>query len=223
MKDETSKYISDKKIFITPFGIDTNKFISLHSKHSNKIVIGTVKTMKDIYGIPYLIRAFAQLIKEDKTNQPIELLLIGGGNQINEYKKMVRDLNIEHLTHFTGQINHDDVPEYLNKLDIYCAPSESESFGVAILEASSCELPVIVSDVGGLPEVVDDKVTGYIIEKGNVEEMKIRLINLIENPDLRVSMGKNGRNKVVESYDWEKSVEIMKHVYRECIEEGKNL
>ena len=69
-----------------------------------------------------------------------------------------------------GAVPHKDVPRYLNQMDIYVAASrlDSESFGVAVLEASACELPVVVSNAGGLPEVVEDGVTGYIAPKEDV-------------------------------------------------------
>ena len=102
-------------------------------------------------------------------------------------------------------------------LDIYVAVSLQESFGVAVLEASACAKPVIVSNVGGLPEVVDDGKTGIIIEKENPNQLADELIKLITNPVLRIEMGKKGRLKVLNEYNWIESVKQMLSVYQECL------
>jgi len=89
-------------------------------------------------------------------------------------------------------------------LDIYAAPSteESESFGVAILEASACEKPVIVSDVGGLPEVVIENQTGFFVKPSNPEMLAEKMEILISDLELRKKMGAAGRKFVSEKYNW---------------------
>ena len=112
------------------------------------------------------------------------------------------------------------VPEYLNKLDIYVAASrlDSESFGVAILEASACALPVIVTDVGGLPEVVEDEITGKIVQRDNHHALAKALEELIIDEKLRKKMGQAGLKRVIDYYTWEDSVSIMEDVYRDVVQ-----
>ena len=98
-------------------------------------------------------------------------------------------------------------------LDIYVAVSIKESFGVAVLEASACSKPVVVSNVGGLPEIVEDGITGFIVEKENPEVLAEALEKLILDIDLRIQMGKNGRNKVINEYNWKDSVAAMISIY----------
>ena len=122
---------------------------------------------------------------------------------------------MESDSQITGFVPYNEIPKYHNMLDIYVSVSteDSESFGVAILEASACEKPVIVSNVGGLPEVVKNEKTGFIIEKENPSELANILEILINNEKMRREFGKNGREMVLREYDWEKSLNKMISVY----------
>ncbi|MBQ9182021.1 MAG: glycosyltransferase family 4 protein [Bacilli bacterium] len=214
-----------KEIFVTPFGIDSNKFYkNINMKDNKKIVIGTVKKMDKKYGIEYLIKAYAQTLSFFQKNNieiydKLLLKLVGPGNQTDELIQLAADLKIQNKVIFCGKIAHSDVPNALNSFDIYVAPSilDSESFGVAILEASSCCLPVIVSNVGGLPEVVENNVSGYVVESKSPDKICEKLIELISDEKLRTNMGKNGRNLVIKKYEWDKCVNLMQDIYTSII------
>ncbi|HSL90280.1 MAG TPA: glycosyltransferase family 4 protein, partial [Ignavibacteriaceae bacterium] len=134
-------------------------------------------------------------------------------------KQLVKELNVENDTLFTGFIDQNSVHEYQNMLDISVSVSidDSESFGVAIIEASACEKPVVVSNMGGLPEVVEDGKTGFVVESKNPEMIVDAISKLIENPELRIEMGKNGRERVLELYDWNNSVKKMISIYQSLL------
>ena len=224
MKNETSKYTS-KNIIVTPFGIDTSKFYpskTLSIFNSSDIVIGTIKTLEKKYGIEYLIRAF-KILKMKRESLPLKLLIVGKGSQENILKNLTIKLGIQEDTVFTGFINHDKVPEYHNMLDIgvFASTEDSESFGVAVLEASACAKPVVVSNVGGFPEVVEDGKTGFIVEKQNPGSLAEALILLVDNEQLRNQMGRNGRNKVINEYNWKDSVDKIIVIYNSILEKYK--
>jgi glycosyltransferase involved in cell wall biosynthesis len=103
-------------------------------------------------------------------------------------------------------------------LDIYIAVSteDSESFGVAILEASACETPVIVSNVGGLPEVVDNNITGFVIPHSNVEFL-VKKIELLLDENLRKKLGKAGRARVMKHFKWDDNLEQMVNNYNQIL------
>lgn len=218
MKTEAAKY-TKKEILVIPFGIDVNKFKAKDVNsifEKDDIVIGTIKTLEKIYGIEYLIRAF-KIVKTKLSERKIKLLLVGEGTQRKNLEALAIELNIYSDIVFMGYVNSDEVENYHNMLDIYIAVSLQESFGVAVLEASACGKPVIVSNVGGLPEVVDDGKTGIIVEKENPYQLADALIKLITNPNLRIEMGMNGRKKVLNEYNWISSVELMLLHYNELL------
>ena len=228
MKQQTEKFVHPRlPIEVTPFGVNINKFKKMDiDKDSNKIVIGMVKRLEEKYGPRYLIQGTAILLDRLKDSghydvlNAIRLLIVGDGSQFSEMKELVKKLNLSSITRFTGAIPHDEVPKYLNQMDIFCAPStlESESFGVAVVEASACELPVIVTNVGGLPEVVKDGETGYIVDPKNPEQIADKLYELVLDPNKRAKFGQQGRAFVKAHYDWDQNVSQVEQVYKNLIE-----
>ncbi len=218
MAIETKKY-TNKNIKITPFGINLNKFkpMSVDSLFDkDDIVIGTVKALEKTYGVEYLIRAFAVLHK--KLNKlPLRLLIVGKGTQEEYLKQLVIDLKIVEQTKFTGKITYDKIPQYHNMCTISIYPSINESFGVSVIESSACEKPVIVSNVGGLPEVVENGVTGIVVPPKNSLELSKAIEKLVLDKELRVQMGKAGRDRVQKMYNWENNVSTMVDIYRDVV------
>jgi glycosyltransferase involved in cell wall biosynthesis len=98
---------------------------------------------------------------------------------------------------------------------------DSESFGVAIIEASACGVPVIVSDAGGLPEVVVDGQTGYIVPRNNPQAAAEKIVNLINDKNARVAMGRAGREFVLKNYEWKENADRMEKLYKEIINDYK--
>ena len=222
MAEETKKYLEDKskEIFITPFGVDTKKFKNLNiEKNKNELVIGIVKTLTENYGIEYLIRAIKELENtlDIENYKKIRLLIYGKGELKNKLEALTKELQIEDKVIFKGYISNEDVPKALNEMDIFVVPSINESFGVAAVEAMACEIPVIASSVGGLKEVVVDNETGYLVSKKNCKEIADKLKKLILDKELRISLGKAGRKRVLENYNWDSNVEYMIKIYEEII------
>lgn len=217
-------------IAITPFGVDLSMFQSLSplNLNTNKIVIGTVKSMAYQYGIDTLIHSFSLLYKKLLKSHPdiaehITLRLVGGGEETNKLVELTRQLNIAEKVHFIGRVDYKNVPKELGKLDIYVALSrlDSESFGVAIIEAGAAYRPVVVSNVGGLPEVTIKNVTGLIVPKEDPQAAANAIEKLVLDPELRQKMGLSGRKHVEENYSWEESLDIMIKLYKDTIEKYK--
>lgn len=228
MKNQIEKFVTpSNSIEVTPFGIDLDKFVPMLNENNDFIVIGTVKQLKSVYGIDILITATAQLLERlRKINRPdlfekIRLKVIGSGPELETLKLLTLNLNIKKITEFVGKVPNKEVPNYLNEIDIFCAFSHSESFGVSVLEASACEIPVVVSDVGGLPEVVQNGETGYVVNHKYMDEIVEKLLTLVINKDLRLRFGQKGRKFVEESYDWNENVLRMEKLYQEMIDKNK--
>lgn len=230
MSKEINKYLHSygKDIFITPFGVDTNFFYPVKQKENEYLVIGMIKRFDKIYGAEYLIKAIKLLI--DRLNSEklfhivdnLKVIMVGDGEELQTLKMLSEELSIDKWVNFIGKVPHFEVPIYLRKIDIFCVPSLSESFGVAALEASACGKPVIATNVGGLPEVVRDKKTGFIVPPADVAALSEKLYELVKNRELREELGNNGREFVLESFSWKKSLDIMEEVYQ-TIEKKENL
>lgn len=218
MRDETQKY-TNKNILITPFGVDINVFKPVNIRLSNgkdDIVIGIVKSLEPVYGIEFLVKAFA-ILKTKLPNISLKLLIVGDGSLRKRLEELVINLKIEETVYFTGRISYDDIYKYHNMIDIDVYPSESESFGVAVIESGACEKPVIVSNVGGLPEVVEDGKTGFVVEYGDVNAIVKALEKLVLDKRLCQTMGKNARERIMKLYDWNNNVNQMIEIYENII------
>ncbi|MBC8316177.1 MAG: glycosyltransferase [Bacteroidales bacterium] len=218
MVRETEKY-TNKEIEVTPFGVDLAHF-KLRTVDSifdnDAVVIGTVKTLEPKYGIRDLLKAF-KIVKENNQNLPVKLLVVGGGPEEKVLKKLAKDLSIHDDTVFTGSISSIGVSEYYNMISIFVALSIKESFGVAIVEAQATEKPVVVSNSGGLPEVVEDGVTGIVVESKNPDAAAKAIEYLVHNRALGEKMGKLGRKRVKQIYDWKNNVEQMVDIYNRIL------
>jgi glycosyltransferase involved in cell wall biosynthesis len=218
MVKQISSYTNEKEIRVIPFGINTEKFAPamMPTKSENEIVIGTIKSLEDTYGIDTLLKAFQILILENPQIK-LKLLIVGSGSKFNELQNLAHKLDIARFTEFVGFVEHSIIQEFHRKLDICVYLSRQESFGVSVLESSSCGLPIVASNVGGLLEVVKDNQSGFLVEPNNPRAAAEKIQKLIDNKNLRISLGQFGRNFVVHNYSWNNSVERMLDVYKEIL------
>lgn len=219
MAKEINNLVKNKKVIITPFGIDLdqfkkNKFV----KKKETITIGTIKNLSKVYGIDILIKGFAiaykELIKTDlDLAKKMRLKIIGSGDQKEILLDLISSLDLKNIVSVKDRVKHHLVPIEMEEISIFCALSRQESFGVAVLEASALEIPVIVSNVGGLPEVVLNEKTGIIIDNLNPECASKAIIKLVRDDILRGFLGANGREFVNKKYNWNDSLDMVVQIY----------
>jgi L-malate glycosyltransferase len=205
-----------KNVSITPFGIDMTHFCPVVVRRSGGLTLGIVKALAPTYGIDLLIRAFHLLRRDPEVlaQQPqLQLLIVGSGPQQSELQALVRELELDACCQWVPAVAHADVPGWLRRMDVFVAPSRSESFGVAVVEASACGLPVIVSDVGGLPEVVRHGETGWVVPGNDVVALTAACKRLVLSAALRERLGTAGREHVLRHYEWQSCVDRMLACY----------
>ncbi|RKU66291.1 glycosyltransferase family 4 protein [Parabacteroides sp. AF17-3] len=203
-------------VTVTPFGVDTRKFIPINSKPSSRPIVGIVKYLEPIYDIQLLIRAFA-IVHSKESVKPL-LHIYGGGTLLEELKALCVKLNISDDVCFYGTVPNNQIPAVLNSFDVFVNCSITESFGVAIVEAMSCGLPVVATDAPGFKEVVDDRISGIILRDREPETMAIEIAKLLHDKKKCEEMGKNGRQKVLKEYDWEKNINTMENLFKSLVD-----
>lgn len=214
---------------VTPFGVDMSRFTperKVPNIEQSLITIGTVKTMQHHYGIDTLIKAFAICKRKLSTspvsaNRNIRLLIAGSGPDLTALKMLSQLEGISNATEFTGSVPHEEVPAVLSQIDVFVALSRLESFGVAVIEAGAMAIPVVVSDVGGLPEVVINRKTGIVVPVDNPEVAAKAILELIENGSLRSQLGQAARAHVAERYSESHCNTVMSALYKAVINEGQ--
>lgn len=212
MAQKIKQYVSEKNIVITPFGVDLTKFHPAKHQRRIKNIIGTARILAPKYGINYLLKAFSLLVE---TVQDVELHIAGDGPQKKELVELTKSLGIEGQVKFYGFIEPNNMPAFFSKLDVFCMPSieESESFGVAALEAQACGIPIVASAVGGLHETVIDTKTGYLVPPKDPQAIADKLLHLLCHQELRQQMGQKGREFVENHFHWSENIKIMENIY----------
>ncbi|MCO6479507.1 MAG: N-acetyl-alpha-D-glucosaminyl L-malate synthase BshA [Phaeodactylibacter sp.] len=165
--------------------IDFERFRKVNKDHFKKAIAPNgerilvhVSNFRKVKRVEDVIRIFQKVYER----LPSKLLLIGDGPERHNLEELCRKLGLCHETRFLGK--QDAVEELLAVSDLFIMPSEAESFGLAALEAMACEVPVISSNAGGLPEVNIHGKTGYLSEVGDVEDMARNAIHILENDDV---------------------------------------
>lgn len=141
------------------------------------------------------------------------LLLIGDGPERTKAEIMCRELNICHKVRFLGK--QDSIIDLLSISDLFLMPSELESFGLSALEAMSCGVPVIASDVGGLRELVVENI-GYLINKDDIVSMAEKGIEILTDSDLKTFLSENARKRAEQVFDTELIIPQYEKYYKEA-------
>ena len=159
---------------------------------------------------PTLLRALASL-----RQYPWELDLIGDGPLLGETEALARELGLADRVHLLGQ--RSDVDRRLAAAQISLLITNWEGFPLSILEAMRAGLPVVASDVGGVAESVRDGESGFLVARGDVEELRIRIERLLMDPDLRRRLGASGRERFLRDFTLETAVAKTLDVYRDTL------
>src|SRR5262249_30255147 len=161
------------------------------------------------------IHAFAGM----KDRVGARLVMCGDGPEREGAEALARQYNIADDVLFVGQIPN--IIDYLSIADLLFLPSESESFGLSALEAMACEVPVIATRVGGLPEVVLDGETGVLIELGDTRTMAESAVEILSDERKKREMGARGRAWAVDQFNTEKVIPQYEQLYQRVVEWAK--
>lgn len=220
MKAEAFKY-TENAIFVTPFGVDIDIFHPGESNSSSGAAdvifqFGIVKALEKAYGIEVLIRAYA-LVRSRSTIKS-KLTIVGGGSQMQALKGLIDELGLTDTVELTGIVPHSAVMEFHRRFDVEVFPSlVNESFGVSVVEAMACGTPVIVSDVNGFKEVVENGRCGLVVKKGSVTQLADAMVQMMEDKNLRNDYAQQGLSRVQDEYRWNDNVSLMISHYNQLL------
>ena len=194
--------IDVSRIPLLPLGVDPTLFdpdIPPTPEESNGPRIGYFKGFREVYGPTVLMEAIPLILKKFPT---AHFDLIGDGPQLKTCHKMARESNVASSITWYDHQPHEAVPGYIRPWDVTVISSVRESFGAAALESSAMRVPVVASNVGGLPETVRDGLTGLLVPPHDPMALASGVVKLLRDDALRLRMGHAGRNMVVREYDW---------------------
>ena len=199
-------------------GVDTHRFVcraqadevsTAQSGEKKPFVIGHVGRFAPIKNQILLVEAFCSVLQRfPYLRDHLRLYMIGDGPQRAECQRLLADCNASNIAWLPGLLS--DMPEVYRKFDLFVLPSIREGISNTVLEAMACGIPVIATDVGGTPEIVEHGRTGTLVESQNREAMANAIVDYVNNKDLLCTHGQNARlhiesnfslTKMIESYD----------------------
>jgi glycosyltransferase involved in cell wall biosynthesis len=161
-------------------------------------------------GIRFLVEAAAQL----KPRFPdLKVVVAGDGFERPELIALAEGLGIARDITFLGWVPNSELPQYYRAAALSVIPSLEEGFGIPAAEAMGCETPVVASDAGGLPEVVEHGVTGLVVPRGDANALAGAIGELLADPARRRRMGQAGRERALRLFDWDRSAEQFEQIY----------
>jgi N-acetyl-alpha-D-glucosaminyl L-malate synthase BshA len=185
---------NDVPIEVIPNFVDTERFCPIERAPSTTKRMVHVSNFRPLKRVDDVIRVFARV----RASIDAELILIGDGPERARIEVMVERQGLQSRVSFLGE--RTDFIEHLRSADLFLLPSETESFGLAALEAQSCGVPVIASNAGGLPEVIAHGRTGFLERVGDVDAMASRALELLADPARQKEQAKAARERVLELF-----------------------
>lgn len=225
LKEDTLKHFNIKReIHVIPNFIELDKIRnekhiscqrSVMAKKDEKIITH-ISNFRRVKRIPDVIKVFYNIQKQI----PSKLMLVGDGPERDNAERLVTDLGIEDKVIFFG--NSNEIDQILSYSDLFLLPSETESFGLAALEAMAWSVPVISTNTGGLPEVNLNGFSGYLSNVGNVDEMAQNAISILKDDTVLKQFRKQALSQA-EKFDIKNILPLYEELYRKALENSKSL
>jgi N-acetyl-alpha-D-glucosaminyl L-malate synthase BshA len=220
LKKETYEFFKiTRDIEVIPNFIDLEKFKKQKKDHFKKAIcpngealIVHTSNFRKVKRIRDVVDIFFNIQKEI----PAKLLMIGDGPERAKAEKQAQDLGIGHDVRFLGK--QEAVEEVLSVADLFLMPSEKESFGLAALEAMACEVPVISSNTGGLPELNVQGITGFMSNVGDVEDMTRNALHILDKNNLPTF--KANALKRAKEFDISNILPLYENYYQKILEKS---
>ncbi|WP_432709747.1 N-acetyl-alpha-D-glucosaminyl L-malate synthase BshA [Pedobacter sp.] len=224
LKDDTLKHFDiTGEIKVIPNFIDFDRFSLKPKDHfkkaiapNNERILIHTSNFRKVKRTMDVIKMFHKIL--DRV--PAKLLMVGDGPERAYNEQLCRNLNIVEHVRFLGK--QDAVEEILSVSDLFLMPSESESFGLAALEAMACKVPVITSNAGGLPELNIDGYCGYMSNVGDIDDMAAKAILILENDEVLAQFKENAFKRA-QDFDLKKILPLYVDYYNAIIEKQKVL
>ena len=214
------------KIVIIPNGINIEEVTTVHTQEECRNMLGLPVDAHIILffgslvrykGPDILLKAFKTVKKEFPK---AKLIFAGRGEMFDELSNQALKLDLVNDVIFTGFVEEDKKPLYFKAADIFCLPSTTmaESFGIVNLEAMASGIPIVASNLGGIPDIVKHGVNGLLAEPGNDQNLADNLLYLLKDEDMRKRFGDQGK-KLVGNFSWDEIAMKTEQLYRNILDE----
>jgi glycosyltransferase involved in cell wall biosynthesis len=230
LRDEAVRYgVDPARISIIPNGVDTGVFsrsayspAELDSLRAQlglegKRIIISASRLSITQRMSDLLRAMPAIAQD---HPDAVALLVGEGEDRPALERLASELSLEDRIVFLGAKEHEQVARYLCLADVFVRPSVTEGLGTAFLEALACEVPIVGTPVGGIPDFLEEGRTGLFCQPGNPESIATAVNRLLSDRELARGCGVRGKAMVEASYQWDAVAERIAALYEELLHSG---
>lgn len=205
------------RTIVFPWGVDLKHFAPSTSRREadGGFTILCNRSWEPRYGVDVLANAFAQLARQ---RQDIGLILLNGGSQAQEIRRILMNAGVMDRVHFGGQVSQRDMPSWYHMADLYISPSHVDGSSVSLMEALACGLPVLVSDIPANREWVKDGINGWFFPDGDVQALAERIEAAIGHRGKLVEVGRAARRSAEERADWSRNVQALFEAYDRAVQ-----
>jgi len=205
-----------EKLRVVHCGVDVERFAPVtHEGNHDVVRIACVGRLVPEKGQRLLIEAVALLLQ---TGAAVRLSLAGDGPERASLEELAAELRVTDQVEFLGAVPHTDVDELLRRSDVFCLPSFAEGVPIVLMEAMAMELPVVASRVMGIPELIEDRVSGRLVAPGSLPELADALSQLAADAGGRRRLGSAGRARVASEFELKANARRLRDVYEQQIE-----
>jgi len=213
--------LNEDKFEVIPFGVDINFFKPLNTPKNEEVFqILSVGYLIERKGFEYLIKAVKEVLKEYSN---VTLKIIGSGPLEDKLQYLITELKLVNQVKLIGNVSDNELLHLYNSSDLFILPSitdtqgNTEGLGVVLLEAMACELPVIGSKVGGIPDIIINNETGLLVNEKDILELSMKIKYLIDNKELRQKLATNGLHRVNEKFSWNQVMNSYLNIYKKTL------
>ncbi|HEV2705616.1 MAG TPA: glycosyltransferase [Pyrinomonadaceae bacterium] len=225
--------ISEDRLRVVPNGVDITRFDRAHDDFKREayraqlgaeqgaLMVGTVGEISPVKGQTDFVRAVA--VVRARSERPVEFLIVGedasrDGRNRAALEKLITELGLSSVVRLMGR--RDDVPQILASLDLFVSASQSEAFGLALVEAMAAGVAVVATDTEGAREIIGaDGTVGTLIPRGNPEALAAAMLSLLADEELRASVAARARERARARWSLERMVDETQRVYTEALDE----
>lgn len=208
-------FIDEDKFVVDEFQEFRQKFREYFSIRNSELVFYHVSNFRPVKNTELIVDAVYNLVLKDISN--FKVVFIGDGPDKDKVESKITSLGISNMFRFVGEIEPESIPEYSQIGDVMILPSKKESFGLVNLEAMNLCKPVIGSNIGGIPEVIQHGVSGYLFDSENSNQLSSYMLKFIQNPSLANMMGRNAKLHANKFFSKEKIVSDYERLYFELL------
>lgn len=216
-RDMAVKYgMNPDKTVVFPWGVDLEHFSpkDWSSARKDSFTIFCNRSWEPNYGVDVLARAFVRVAQQ---RPEVSLLLLGGGSQGTQLRRILQHGGVDERVSFPGFINNDDLPRWYRMADLYISPSHVDGSSVSLMEALASGLPCLVSDIPANKEWVMNDENGWLFKDGDDAELAARILKAMDGRASLPAIGRNARATAEQKANWPKNARVLLETYQKTL------